>query len=158
MEPEADIPVQKVRPTKKQRELLEYIRQFIAENGYGPSYREIMTGCNYSSVATVAVHVKNLISRGHLRKNGRSARSLEVVDGGETAPAKLATNLIEPAEEKWLVEKIDLLFKQAEEAPQLEPISIEKLQILTEALKVLSLESASLSFANRLSELKKRAA
>ena len=46
-----------VRPTKKQRELLRYIEQFVSEHGYSPSYREIMRGCDYNSVATVAVHI-----------------------------------------------------------------------------------------------------
>ena len=50
-----------IRPTKKQRELLTYIENFINEHGYSPSYREIMAGQNYTSVATVALHVNNLI-------------------------------------------------------------------------------------------------
>ena len=57
-----------VRPTKKQKELLSYIESFIAEHGYSPSYREIMSALHYNSVATVALHVGNLIKRGHLRK------------------------------------------------------------------------------------------
>ncbi len=68
-----------VRPTKKQRELLDHIEAFIAQHGYSPSYREIMNGLHYNSVATVALHVSNLIKRGHLRKRDHSARSLEVV-------------------------------------------------------------------------------
>ena len=44
------------RPTKKQKLLLEYIEAFIAQHGYSPSYREIMNGVGYSSVATVAAH------------------------------------------------------------------------------------------------------
>lgn len=68
-----------IRPTKKQRELLEFIEAFIAEHDYSPSYREIMNGCNYTSVATVSLHVNNLIRRGHLVKREHSARSLEVV-------------------------------------------------------------------------------
>ncbi len=48
-----------VRPTKKQKELLSYIEQFIGEHGYSPSYREIMSGLQYTSVATVALHVNN---------------------------------------------------------------------------------------------------
>ena len=68
------------RPTKKQYELLSFIETFVAEKGYGPSYREIMAGCNYNSVATVALHVNNLIKKGHLHKKDRSARSLEVVN------------------------------------------------------------------------------
>src|ERR1700759_1920082 len=68
-----------VRPPKKQKELLSFIEAFIVEHGYSPSYREIMNGLQYTSVATVALHVGNLIKRGHLRKRDHSARSLEVV-------------------------------------------------------------------------------
>ena len=78
MEPTSSA-LQPVRPTKKQKELLEFITAFIAENGYSPSYREIMNGLQYTSVATVALHVGNLIKRGHLRKRDHSARSLEVI-------------------------------------------------------------------------------
>src|SRR4051794_13349601 len=77
---------QTVRPTKKQKELLSFIESFIGEHGYSPSYREIMSGQGYTSVATVALHVNNLVKRGHLRKRDHSARSLEVV---ESKPAKV---------------------------------------------------------------------
>jgi repressor LexA len=90
-----------VRPTKKQYGMMQFIAQFIAENGYGPSYREIMNGLNYTSVATVAEHVNNLIARGHLRKRDRSARSLEVVSMPE--PELGMDKVVSEAEEKWLV-------------------------------------------------------
>src|SRR3954447_17498853 len=99
---------QTVRPTKKQRELLTFIEAFITEHGYSPSYREIMNGLQYTSVATVSLHVNNLIKRGHLRKRDRSARSLEVVN--TTASNKIATNQIAASEEKWLVEKVEHAF------------------------------------------------
>ena len=69
-----------INPTKKQYELLLFIDNFIKDNGYGPSYREIMRTFNYKSVSTVAVHIDSLISRGYLRKCDNSARSLEVID------------------------------------------------------------------------------
>ena len=69
-----------INPTKKQYELLLFIDNFIKDNGYGPSYREIMRALNYQSVSPVAVHIDSLISRGHLRKRDNSARSLEVID------------------------------------------------------------------------------
>ena len=62
-----------IRPTKKQKELLAYIQIFIEQHGYSPSYREIMNGLHYTSVATVSLHVNNLIKRGHLRKRDHSA-------------------------------------------------------------------------------------
>src|SRR6185369_12026287 len=107
-------PKNTVRPTKKQRELLTFIEQFIGEHGYSPSYREVMTGLNYTSVATVALHINNLIRRGHLRKRDHSARSLEVVAPSEAA--KVTTNIIQPGEEKWLVEKIEHHFTERERA------------------------------------------
>lgn len=149
-------PLETVRPTKKQQELLEFIRNFIIAHGYGPSYREIMTGCNYTSVATVAVHVKNLISRGHIVKNGRSARSLQIVGMPETAAGKLQTNEVKPNEEKWLIEKIGYIFDGLEAGSTVTGPQLEDLQTLINALKILGLEGASLSFSTRLSELKKR--
>jgi repressor LexA len=67
------------RPTKKQRELLNFIDSFIKGNGYGPSYREVMRALDYKSVSTVATHIDGLITRGFLRKKDNSARTLEVV-------------------------------------------------------------------------------
>jgi SOS-response transcriptional repressor LexA len=144
-----------VRPTKKQRELLSFIQTFIAENGYSPSYREIMSGLNYTSVATVALHVNNLIKRGHLRKRDHSARSLEVVEA--TEPAKVTSNQVAPSQEKWLVEKVEHAFTQAEQVGgELAETSLDHLYVLIGALKVLGLEGAAQSFMPRLSQLKQK--
>ncbi|HSX44213.1 MAG TPA: hypothetical protein VLE69_02865 [Candidatus Saccharimonadales bacterium] len=143
-----------IRPTKKQRELLTYIEEFIAEHGYSPSYREIMQGTNYTSVATVALHVNNLIKRGHLKKRDRSARSLEVIASKE--PEKISTNEVKEGEEKWLVEKVSYFFERAEQTQPLEQTTIDELYVLIGALKVLGLDGAAQSFIPRLSELKKR--
>ena len=145
-----------VRPTKKQKELLNFIETFIAEHGYSPSYREIMAGLNYTSVATVSLHVNNLIKRGHVRKRDRSARSLEVVAAGEAA-GKITSNQIAPGEEKWLVEKIEHAFAQIENlGGELAETSLDHLYVLIGALKVLGLDGAAQSFMPRLSALKQR--
>jgi hypothetical protein len=146
---------QKIRPTKKQKELLSFIEKFIAEHGYSPSYREIMSGLNYTSVATVALHVNNLIKRGQVRKRDRSARSLEVVKA--TEPAKVTSNVIDPGEEKWLVEKVEHAFAQVENTGgELAEAGFDHLYVLIGALKVLGLEGAAQSFMPRLSALKQR--
>lgn len=139
-----------IRPTKKQRELLTFIEQFIGEHGYSPSYREIMNGLNYTSVATVALHVNNLIKRGHLRKRDFSARSLEVVTS--TTEASVTTNQVSPHEEKWLVEKIEHRFAQLTSVAVIETAELRALETLVEALRVLGLEAAAQSFVPRLSE------
>jgi SOS-response transcriptional repressor LexA len=143
-----------VRPTKKQKELLTYIQTFIGEHGYSPSYREIMSGLNYTSVATVALHVNSLIKRGHLRKRDRSARSLEVV--APTEPTQLKTNEVKPSEEKWIVEKVEYYFANVEAARQIDPSKLDELYVLIGALKVLGLDGAAQSFMPRLSGLKQR--
>ena len=117
-----------VRPTKKQRELLDFIAAFITEHGYSPSYREIMNGLNYTSVATVSLHVNNLIRRGHLLKRDHSARSLEVVNAVaiETAPDKPA---------QWLMDKIAAAFAAAEAVPTAEALA--DLAVLVKSLQIL---------------------
>lgn len=145
---------EQIRPTKKQRELLTHIERFIAEHGYSPSYREIMHALNYTSVATVALHVNNLIKRGHLRKRDRSARSLEVVQQDDSQ--KVTSNAISPSEEKWLVEKIDYYFQQAENSATMDQTKIDELYVLVGALKVLGLDGAATAFIARLSILRQK--
>jgi SOS-response transcriptional repressor LexA len=145
---------QTIRPTKKQRELLSYIEQFIGEHGYSPSYREIMNGLQYTSVATVSLHVNSLIRRGHLRKRDRSARSLEVVaaSSNPVVPAE-----VQPGEEKWLIEKVEHFFKQLEETAEVPQDALDELYVLVGSLKVLGLHGAAQSFIPRLSEISKKA-
>lgn len=145
-----------LRPTKKQRELLSFIEAFIGQHGYSPSYREIMVGLQYNSVATVSVHVNNLIRRGHLRKRDRSARSLEVTTPSTSAD-KVSTNTVQPTEEKWLVEKVEHFFHDIEQAAEVPQTALDELYVLVGSLRVLNLEGAAQSFIPRLSELRKRA-
>ncbi len=103
----------------------------------------------------MALHVSSLIKRGHLRKRDRSARSLEPVHPSE--PEKVTTNQIQPGEEKWLVEKVEHAFRQAEAlGVELEQTVVDRLYVLVGALRVLGLEGAAQSFIPRLSQLKKR--
>jgi SOS-response transcriptional repressor LexA len=143
-----------VRPTKKQRELLAYIESFIGEHGYSPSYREIMNGLNYNSVATVALHVGSLIKRGHLRKRDYSARSLEVVTPTESLKTT-PSNEVKPSEERWLVEKIEHYFLQLEQSTLVTQIALDELYVLVGALKVLGLDGAAQSFSPRMAAIKK---
>lgn len=149
---EATTTQKQVRPTKKQRELLAYIEAFITQHGYSPSYREIMKGLQYTSVATVSLHVNSLIKRGHLRKRDYSARSLEVVDPKDVPT--VSTNQIKASEEKWLIKKIDHYFMEAE-AGKLNEDMLDSLFVLVGALRVLGLEGAAQSFIPRLAALKK---
>lgn len=142
-----------IRPTKKQRELLTFIEKFIAEHGYGPSYREIMRGCDYTSVATVAAHVNNLIARGHLTKRDRNARSLEVVKGSSVQAVPQVK--VTAANEKWLADAIEAKFQEVEKAKKIAQSDLDKLYVLTGALSVLGFDGAAVAFKSRLKELEK---
>jgi SOS-response transcriptional repressor LexA len=147
--------VSSTRPTKKQKELLNFIEEFINVRGYSPSYREIMKGMQYTSVATVSLHVNSLIKRGHLHKRDRSARSLEVVKP-TAAQAKVVPKQLRTSEAKWLVDKVEQFFKDVEQSPKLIEQEIDQLYVLIGALKVLGIEGASQAFIPRLTQIKKR--
>lgn len=124
-----------INPTKKQYELLLFIDNFIKDNGYGPSYREIMRALDYKSVSTVAVHIDNLISRGHLRKRDNSARSLEVIDvaaAPKTTPEVLDST--DAITEHCIRAKIADLQKQDDDKAR------QDIQTLQSALQILGYE------------------
>ncbi|MCA9343826.1 hypothetical protein KC947_02645 [Candidatus Saccharibacteria bacterium] len=144
-------PTETTRPTKKQKALLDFISEFISQHGYSPSYREIKSGLNYNSVATVALHINSLVARGHLIKRDHSARSLEPVKGAEES---IKTNRVTEKEEKWLVKKIEYYFMTAEQEQDPSQDQINQLYVLVGALKILGFDGASQSFISRLSSLK----
>lgn len=135
----------KTRPTKKQHELLAYLREFIVENGYSPSYREIMQGCNYTSVATVALHVNNLIARGHIVKRGKFARSLEVVAGVEESKNPISNHKHE------LIHEIESRFKNLEQ--EMSQQILDEVYVLVGALKILGHIEIAQVYAGRLNTI-----
>lgn len=141
------------RPTKKQKALLDFITNFITQHGYSPSYREIKNGMSYGSVATVALHINSLVSRGHLIKRDHSARSLEPIIGVEETTK---TNQVTEGEEKWLVKKVEYYFSSAEQQQTPEQEQIDQLYVLVGALKIMGFEGAANSFIPRLSDLKNK--
>lgn len=96
------------RPSKKQRELLSFIDGFIKGYGYGPSYREIMRALNYKSVSTVAIHVDNLIVKGHLVKKDNSARSLAVISAEFNKRSPHAEKPTHDTHVKWLIDRVQM--------------------------------------------------
>ena len=141
------------RPTKKQRELLSFIDSFIKGNGYGPSYREVMRALDYKSVSTVATHIDNLITKGHLRKRDHSARSLEVVNKPD-AEFRETTKVVAD-DSKWLVEQVAARFDAVEADAKLRKTELDNLYVLVGALHVLGLADAARAFKRRLLKLAK---
>jgi len=139
-----------LRSTKKQKELLNFVDNFIQGNGYGPSYREIMRTLGYRSVSTVATHIDGLIEKGYLKKRTNSARSLEVVTTNiEPTVTKKNVSLVN---ERWLIEEINNRFTQIQK--EFNSNLLDELYVLIAALKVVGLEDAHLSMKTRLIDFK----
>jgi len=66
--------------TPKQKEVLDFIVQFINEQGYPPSFREIADALKLASPSTVHVHIQALRERGFLRNKSGASRELEPTD------------------------------------------------------------------------------
>ena len=65
--------------TKRQREILDYLDEFIQQHGYAPSLEEIGRRFSLSSLATVHKHLTNLQEKGFIRRAWNRSRSVELV-------------------------------------------------------------------------------
>ena len=72
--------------TKKQEEVLTFIKKYIVKYGYPPSVREICAGLNLSSPATVHTHLTQLELKGAISKTKSKFRTIEVNGINEYAP------------------------------------------------------------------------
>jgi repressor LexA len=66
--------------TRRQREIYDFVREFVDARGYSPSLEEIGARFGLSSVATVHKHVEHLVEKGYLRKAVHRSRSVEPVE------------------------------------------------------------------------------
>ena len=65
--------------TKRQKEIIDFINEFIEDKGYAPSYREIGQHFGLSSTATVCEHIQTLQEKGYLKTDPNEARSIEII-------------------------------------------------------------------------------
>jgi len=79
--------------TRKQREILHYIEEYITENRFSPSYREIMNRFSLKSPGSVYKYVHTLSKKGFISHDARSARSMQPT--AEKAPRKQTNDLRE---------------------------------------------------------------
>ena len=64
--------------TKKALLLLEYIKSYVAENKYSPSYDEMKNFMNLKSKSSIFQYIEYLISHNHLYKDSLKARSIKL--------------------------------------------------------------------------------
>lgn len=65
--------------TKKQTEVLDFIKKYIAEHGYPPAVREIGASLGLSSPATVQAHLNKLKQAGVIKNSTNKFRTIELL-------------------------------------------------------------------------------
>ena len=65
--------------TKRQRQVYDFISEFVQKNGYSPSFEEIGEGLDLSSLATVHKHISNLEKKGLLTRDYNRSRSIDLL-------------------------------------------------------------------------------
>jgi repressor LexA len=65
---------------KRQRQIVDYIAQYIQKRGYSPTLKEIAKSLGVSSLATVHEHLEALVKKGILKKYEGAVRGIELLD------------------------------------------------------------------------------
>lgn len=66
--------------SKKQLEILEYIKSQILQKGYPPAVREICEAVNLKSTSSVHSHLETLEKNGYIRRDPTKPRAIEIID------------------------------------------------------------------------------
>ena len=98
--------------TRRQREVFDFVRGFVAQHGYSPSLEEIGAAFGLTSVATVHKHVQHLVEKRFLRKAWNRSRSVEPIEpagaGSTTLPLLGAIAAGSPIEAVEVAETIEV--------------------------------------------------
>ena len=66
--------------SKKQQEILDYMKQEILNRGFPPSVREICDAVHLRSTSSVHAHLEALEKNGYIRKDATKPRAIEIID------------------------------------------------------------------------------
>ncbi|MCI8333372.1 MAG: transcriptional repressor LexA [Lachnospiraceae bacterium] len=66
--------------SKKQTEILEYIKSQILNKGYPPSVRDICEAVDLKSTSSVHSHLETLEKNGYIRRDPTKPRAIEIID------------------------------------------------------------------------------
>ena len=65
---------------KRQREILDFVTQYIQLHGFSPTLGEIAKCLGVSSLATVHEHLQSMIGKGIFKKKSGGSRGLDIAD------------------------------------------------------------------------------
>lgn len=75
--------------SEKQREILEFIREYVEENGYAPSIREIALSVGISSTSVVSYNLRKLEELGYLSRDRMVSRGLKLLTSTASLPKQV---------------------------------------------------------------------
>ncbi len=75
--------------TKRQKEILDFVSEFIDHNGYSPSMEEIADHFHFASLNAVFKHLAALENRGHLHRDSNRARSIQLAQSNSAGMQNL---------------------------------------------------------------------
>jgi repressor LexA len=71
--------------SERQRRIVEYLHEYVEENGYPPSIREIGAAAGISSTSVVSYNLKRLEEKGYISRDREVSRGLKLVTTGYQA-------------------------------------------------------------------------
>lgn len=80
--------------SERQQQVLEYIRQTVADRGYPPSVREIGDAIGLSSPSTVHSHLSALVKAGAIKRDPTKPRAIMIVEEMEKVAAPTASGRV----------------------------------------------------------------
>jgi len=75
--------------SKRQKSILNYIKEFMSENSYPPTVRDIQSGCDISSTSVVDYNLQILQREGHLQRRREVSRGIELT-GAQAEPSNIS--------------------------------------------------------------------
>lgn len=72
------IPTMHKTLTKRQKEVLDFVKKFVDKKGYSPTLDEIRDNLNLSAVSTIHQHIETLVEKGYLQKSENYSRAIEL--------------------------------------------------------------------------------
>src|SRR3989338_6385572 len=73
---------------RRQKEILDFLKQYIEKYGYSPTLGEIANSIGVSSLATVHEHLQALVHKGVIKRFEGAVRGIEVIDQKISAALK----------------------------------------------------------------------
>lgn len=117
--------MKKLKLSRRQQSILDYIRTQIQQRGIVPTIREIGEAVDLSSISTVHSHLRALEAKGYIRRDPSKPRSIQLVEQG---PSR--------------VEVLEALVREAQGWTAVGPVaSVEQVEWLQRAATVVGAET-----------------